>query len=212
MQGAMKRADATKLDVASALVGLSDDLRCAHLELTRWWQQSPAHDGGALLQLADLYERRLGRITGYAHEEITSVDVMIGGAAYTAHAGFAREAPQADSAAADADALSVRAVAVDEAQRFVVQIREWVRQRFGRYPDSDHIALAELGLDSVYAVELADELSQSTGLELDVTILWVFPTVAKLASHLADRVSNGDPAAQAADPSATRSTSTAGNW
>lgn len=212
MLSAMKRVDTTMLDVETSMVGLSEDLQRAQRELTNWSQGGPSNDGASLLLMADLYERRFGPVTAYAHEEINSLDEMISGRAGLAQAEKELSTPSPTRAVEPAVAPTVRAEVVDVAQRFATQIREWVRQRFGAYPESDHIAFAEIGLDSVYAVELAEEMSQSTGLELDVTILWVFPTVAKLSSHLADRLAAGDPAARSADRGDSRAASTAGNW
>jgi len=50
-------------------------------------------------------------------------------------------------------------------------------------------AFAEYGLDSVLAVELAQDLSVFLGLQepLEVTLAWNFPTIQALASHLASR-------------------------
>lgn len=44
--------------------------------------------------------------------------------------------------------------------------------------------LAEYGLDSLIAVELADSLGAWLGYTLDMTLLWNFPTIEALADHL----------------------------
>ena len=44
--------------------------------------------------------------------------------------------------------------------------------------------LAEYGLDSLVAVELADSLGAWLGYTLDVTLLWNFPTIEALANHI----------------------------
>ena len=46
-------------------------------------------------------------------------------------------------------------------------------------------ALADYGLDSVTAVELADSLGNWLGLSLDMTLAWNFPTIEAAATHLA---------------------------
>jgi acyl carrier protein len=53
-----------------------------------------------------------------------------------------------------------------------------------------HCAFADYGIDSVMAVELAQDLQDTWTLnqELDATIAWNFPTIATLAVHLASLV------------------------
>lgn len=66
-----------------------------------------------------------------------------------------------------ADRLSVELAVIDPEQTFV-----------------------DYGLDSVMAVELADDLGQHLGLAepLEATLAWNFPTITALAKHLAHRV------------------------
>jgi acyl-CoA synthetase (AMP-forming)/AMP-acid ligase II/alkylation response protein AidB-like acyl-CoA dehydrogenase/acyl carrier protein len=51
-------------------------------------------------------------------------------------------------------------------------------------------AFADYGMDSVMAVELAQEIQDSWTLaqELDATVAWNFPTIAALAAHLVDLI------------------------
>jgi acyl-CoA synthetase (AMP-forming)/AMP-acid ligase II/alkylation response protein AidB-like acyl-CoA dehydrogenase/acyl carrier protein len=64
-------------------------------------------------------------------------------------------------------------------------------------------AFADYGIDSVMAVELAQEIQDTWTLaqELDATVAWNFPTIAALATHLADLTNPtiASPKVQAAD-------------
>lgn len=48
--------------------------------------------------------------------------------------------------------------------------------------------LADLGLDSVYALTLCGDIEDRWGLETDPTVAWDFPTINALAGHLHDRL------------------------
>jgi acyl carrier protein len=48
--------------------------------------------------------------------------------------------------------------------------------------------LADLGLDSVYALTLCGDVEDHWGLETDPTVAWDFPTINALAGHLHDRL------------------------
>jgi acyl carrier protein len=67
-------------------------------------------------------------------------------------------------------------------------LRQLTQQIFGRPPASDHASFADLGLDSMSAIELAFELDKATELELEPTIFWLYPTIAQLSDHLATRM------------------------
>ncbi|MET9225647.1 acyl carrier protein [Lentzea sp. NPDC003310] len=43
----------------------------------------------------------------------------------------------------------------------------------------------ELGLDSTDVLVLSDELAKWTGVEIDSATLWYFPTISRLAEHVA---------------------------
>jgi len=51
----------------------------------------------------------------------------------------------------------------------------------------DHTGFADLGLDSILAVEVANKLNAEFGTDLQATRLYDHPTVQALAEHLADR-------------------------
>ena len=50
------------------------------------------------------------------------------------------------------------------------------------------IPLTKLGLDSLMALELRNRLESSLGLSLSATLIWAHPTIAALASHLAQKM------------------------
>lgn len=50
--------------------------------------------------------------------------------------------------------------------------------------------LADLGLDSVYALTLCGDIEDHWGLETDPTVAWDFPTINTLAGHLQERLTS----------------------
>ncbi|MEO1799902.1 MAG: AMP-binding protein [Cyanobacteria bacterium J06629_2] len=60
--------------------------------------------------------------------------------------------------------------------------------------------LAEYGLDSLIAVELADSLGAWLGQTLDVTLLWNFPTIEALAEHLSTQKNSSTSSVTANSP------------
>jgi acyl carrier protein len=66
-------------------------------------------------------------------------------------------------------------------------IADWLAGA-GLTPSADRdLSFADLGMDSLRAVELTHHLEQELALELDETILWSYPTIAKLAAYLEHR-------------------------
>ncbi|MBI2570996.1 MAG: SDR family NAD(P)-dependent oxidoreductase [Candidatus Schekmanbacteria bacterium] len=74
-------------------------------------------------------------------------------------------------------------------------LRDHVREQIGRVLRCDPTRLAEdvplqqRGLDSLMAMELRNRLEATLGINLGVTLIWRYPTVAALADFLAERVS-----------------------
>jgi acyl carrier protein len=50
------------------------------------------------------------------------------------------------------------------------------------------LQLADLGLDSVYALTMCGDIEDHFGLETDPTVAWDFPTINALAGHLHSRL------------------------
>ncbi|MGA4848560.1 acyl carrier protein [Streptomyces sp. G5(2025)] len=72
------------------------------------------------------------------------------------------------------------------------QLQKWLIQRVGEYlemspddldPDSP---LAELGLDSVYALALCGDVEDAFGITVEPTLAWDHPTVTALAGGILD--------------------------
>ena len=60
-----------------------------------------------------------------------------------------------------------------------------------RIPEADlesDIPFAELGLNSVMAMSIRRDAEKLAGVELSATMLWNHPTIAALATHLADKI------------------------
>lgn len=60
---------------------------------------------------------------------------------------------------------------------------DWLDRRLGARPDPRR-SLADCGLDSALAVELAAALGDWLGRPLDATLLWNYPSIQALAGHL----------------------------
>ncbi|WP_067465314.1 acyl carrier protein [Nocardia amamiensis] len=70
-------------------------------------------------------------------------------------------------------------------------IEDWLVERVADYTErAPHqidpaVPLAELGLDSVSAVNLCGEIEDQWSLEVDPTLVFEYPTIADIAAHIA---------------------------
>ncbi|WP_299486083.1 AMP-binding protein [Acaryochloris sp. IP29b_bin.137] len=84
-------------------------------------------------------------------------------------------------------------------QKFKIEqwLQQWLTQRLRLEQDQIELnkALADYGVDSVMAVELAQDLEDFLALSqpLDVTLAWSFPTIEALSQHLADLTNGAQP-------------------
>jgi len=75
-------------------------------------------------------------------------------------------------------------------QLISTDIEQWLTGRVLAYgkvaPDSFTVdtQLAELGLDSVYALTLCGDIEDEYGLDVDPTIVWDHPTIRELAEGI----------------------------
>ncbi|WP_330255784.1 acyl carrier protein [Nocardia sp. NBC_00565] len=73
-------------------------------------------------------------------------------------------------------------------------IQGWLVQRVADYTDrAPHqvdptVPLAELGMDSVSAVNLCGEIEDRWSLDIDPTLVFDYPTIADIAAYLAAEV------------------------
>lgn len=73
-------------------------------------------------------------------------------------------------------------------------LEAWLTQRvtgFGVVEDEQVTTttpLADLGLDSVYALTLCGDIEDTFDLDVEPTIAWDHPTIEKLAAELARRI------------------------
>ncbi len=105
-------------------------------------------------------------------------------AASTAARMPAARTPAARTPAARTPAPAVKHRAEEEIQDWLCGWLERVLQVAGDQLEP-HRPFAELGMDSVFAAELAEDLSAWLGRVLPATILWSFSTVETLSRHLA---------------------------
>ncbi len=75
-------------------------------------------------------------------------------------------------------------------------LEDWLTQRLETRPDPRR-SLADCGLDSALAVELATALGDWLGRPLDATLLWNFPSIQALAGHLAGEAGTPEPVRRA---------------
>ncbi len=79
------------------------------------------------------------------------------------------------------------------------RLAEWLKgevARILRQPPTritPDVALPQLGLDSLTGIELRNRLQSDLGLSLPATLVWRYPTIARLADHLLERL-DGPPA------------------
>ncbi len=85
---------------------------------------------------------------------------------------------------------------------------QWLRDKRGVHDAmiDIHQPFAEIGLDSVESVEIAQDLQDWMQVELDSTVVWNYPNVAELSKHLANLTADreGAPRAIAVQPSAVQ--------
>ncbi|HEY9307058.1 MAG TPA: acyl carrier protein [Microbacterium sp.] len=80
------------------------------------------------------------------------------------------------------------------AQLTATEIEQWLVGRvvaYGKMQPDDFTVdtpLAELGLDSVYALTLCGDIEDEFELEVDPTIVWDHPTIRELAEGIRQRV------------------------
>jgi acyl carrier protein len=74
------------------------------------------------------------------------------------------------------------------------EVADWLAAQIADYRDVavaeiDHERpLAELGLDSVYALSLCGDIEERWGLEVEPTVAWDHPTITALAAHLQEQL------------------------
>lgn len=94
----------------------------------------------------------------------------------------------------------------EEVVQTAASIENWIVQRLVREWKVPAAAIApsksfaDYGLDSVMAVNLAQELEDWLDCPVEATIVWNFPTIASLSRHLAAQLSLNPPPATAAAP------------
>lgn len=73
-------------------------------------------------------------------------------------------------------------------------IRRWMANKVARRLKVEatsldvHASFAQLGLDSLAAVDMSGELEKWLNLEIEATILYEYPSINELAEHLAKRL------------------------
>jgi acyl carrier protein len=73
-------------------------------------------------------------------------------------------------------------------------VADWLIERIAAATDVDpgtiheDVPFRELGLSSIRAVELSDDLARWTGVELSPTVAFEHPTIGAVAAHVAEEV------------------------
>lgn len=114
--------------------------------------------------------------------------------------------PSASTTDSNALAGVLKAPASDRKALLAHHIRERARKVLAMDPGfsiADDVPLQDIGLDSLMALELRNELTQSLGLTLSAGLLFNYPTVAELSEHLLSLLS---PATVEAAPEAGAAT------
>ncbi len=73
-------------------------------------------------------------------------------------------------------------------------VQRWLAERVGHYlnrPAADidpQTPLAEMGIDSVYALSLCGDIEDAFGLSVDPTLAWDYPTVAAISGFVVSKL------------------------
>jgi acyl carrier protein len=73
-------------------------------------------------------------------------------------------------------------------------VERWLTERVGHYLDrpaadiDPRTPLAELGMDSVYALVLCGDIEDTYGVSVDATLAWDYPTVAAITEFLSGQL------------------------
>jgi myxalamid-type polyketide synthase MxaE and MxaD len=119
-------------------------------------------------------------------------------------AGLVREHAEREEPAQEGPSLRQALLELDPGWRRRAKMEAHLREQVGQVLRLSparvglHQALGSLGLDSLMGLELRRRFEVSTGLTLQATLVWTYPTVSDLAEHLAARM--GIPLDQAGAP------------
>jgi acyl carrier protein len=75
-------------------------------------------------------------------------------------------------------------------------VQQWLVERVGHYlnrPAADvdpNLPLAEMGLDSVYALGLCGDIEDGFDLSVDPTLAWDYPTITAISEFVADKIAS----------------------
>lgn len=93
---------------------------------------------------------------------------------------------------AEQPSLTLSSASPHSAQAIQDWIMNWLIKKF-KIPATSiepSQSFANFGLDSVFAVELTQDLEDWLGIAIETTLMWDFPTIESLADHLANQFSN----------------------
>ena len=77
----------------------------------------------------------------------------------------------------------------------------WLHQKLKVNPATIQTSqsFADFGLDSIFAVELAQDLADWSGIPVEATIVWNYPTIDSLAEYLANQINQSNTGAESAN-------------
>jgi acyl carrier protein len=153
-----------------------------------------AGDGAAVLQDADAllrvgrdYAQSIGDIEQTLAGEATGLDPLL----QREHSGIKLVSEAAQPVAGPARPASAVPVPMNDTVHSVqAWIIDWMAQRLNLARDMirPQDPFAQFGWDSVDAVQLAHDVGEWLQHDVDPTLMWNFPTIAALATHLAPLV------------------------
>jgi acyl carrier protein len=74
----------------------------------------------------------------------------------------------------------------------------WLHQKLKVNPATIQTSqsFADFGLDSIFAVELAQDIADWSGIPVEATIVWNYPTIDSLAEYLANQINQSSTASE----------------
>lgn len=157
-------------------------------------KKPPLMDSSALMSEIEAYGDSIGDVEQQLPGEDADVDPLLRRDRYDIPATSEGDAPEFLTASIAGAHGRDAAAASSAASRIESWLREWLAARLGMSIGEIPVdrSFADLGLDSLMAVELAGDLSEWFGKPLEETALWRLPSISAVASWVVADGANGD--------------------